>query len=111
MTKRRVVLTGATGYVGSRLIPLLQEQPVVLRCLARSPDKLPPLVRQQTQLVEGDVLDASTLDDALRGVQTAYYLVHLMADSIDFENKDRQAATNFARAAAKAGVIGETSAK
>lgn len=99
-----VLLTGASGYVGGRLIPLLERQPVVLRCLARTPDKLRPLVKETTQVVRGDVLDPPSLDEALHGVHTAYYLVHLMSDSKDFEKEDQQAATNFAQAAKKAGV-------
>ena len=99
-----VLLTGASGYVGGRLIPLLERQPVVLRCLARTPDKLRPLVQETTQVVRGDVLDAPSLDEALHGVHTAYYLVHLMSNSTDFEKEDKQAATNFAQAAKKAGV-------
>ncbi len=99
-----VLLAGASGYVGGRLIPLLEQQPVVLRCLARNPDKLRPAVKETTQVVRGDVLDPSSLDEALRGVHTAYYLVHLMSGSKDFEKEDRQAATNFAQAATKAGV-------
>jgi uncharacterized protein YbjT (DUF2867 family) len=99
-----VLLTGASGYVGGRLIPLLECQTVTLRCMARTPDKLRPLVKDSTQVVRGDVLDTSSLDEALVGVHTAYYLVHLMTDSADFESEDRQAATNFADAAKKAGV-------
>ena len=57
-----------------------------------------------TEIVEGDVLDPPSLDQALQGVHTAYYLVHLMSGSKDFEKEDRQAATNFAGAAKKAGV-------
>jgi uncharacterized protein YbjT (DUF2867 family) len=99
-----VLLTGASGYVGGRLLSLLEQQPVVLRCLARNPDKLRPLVKESTQIVRGDVLDGASLDDALQGVHTAYYLVHLMSGSRDFEKEDRHAATNFALAAKKAGV-------
>lgn len=99
-----VLLTGASGYVGGRLIPLLERQPVVLRCLARNPDKLRPLVGPSTEVVRGDVLDAPSLDEALHGVHTAYYLVHLMSNSTDFEKEDKQAASNFAEAAKKAGV-------
>ncbi|MEO6811861.1 MAG: NAD(P)H-binding protein [Isosphaeraceae bacterium] len=99
-----VLLTGASGYVGGRLMPMLEEQPIVLRCLARSPEKLRPLVNKSIQIVQGDVLDASTLDEAMQGVHTAYYLVHLMSGSKDFEKEDRQAALNFAEAAKKAGV-------
>ncbi len=99
-----VLLTGASGYVGGRLIPFLEKQPVALRCLARNPERLRPEVQATTQVVRGDVLDPASLDAALQGVQTAYYLVHLMSGSQDFEKEDRQAATNFAQAAKKAGV-------
>ena len=61
-------------------------------------------VKETTQIVRGDVLDPPSLDEAMRGVHTAYYLVHLMSGSKDFEKQDRQAATNFAGAAKKAGV-------
>ena len=90
-----VLLAGASGYVGGRLIPLLEQQPVILRCLARNPEKLRPLVKESTQIVRGDVLDPGSLDEAMKGVQTAYYLVHLMSGSTDFEKEDRQAATEF----------------
>lgn len=99
-----VLLTGASGYVGGRLIPLLEQQSVVLRCLARNPDKLRPLVGTPTEVVRGDVLDQPSLDAALQGVQTAYYLVHLMSGSADFEKEDRQAAKNFAEAAKRSGL-------
>jgi uncharacterized protein YbjT (DUF2867 family) len=99
-----VLVAGASGYVGGRLVPLLERRPVALRCLARDPDKLRPLVGPATQVVQGDVLDAPSLNEALHGVHTAYYLVHLMSGSEDFEAEDRRAATNFARAASGAGV-------
>ena len=99
-----VLLAGASGYVGGRLIPLLEKQTIILRCLARTPDKLRPLVEESTQIVRGDVLDPPSLDEAMRGVHTAYYLVHLMSGSKDFEKEDRRAALNFAIAAKKAGV-------
>src|SRR5271165_1147681 len=99
-----ILLTGGSGYVGGRLIPLLEKQGVRLRCLARSPEKMRPRVQPGTEIVQGDVLDLASLDRALQGVQTAYYLVHLMSGSKDFEKEDRQAATNFAQAASKAGV-------
>ncbi|WP_254509025.1 NAD(P)H-binding protein [Anatilimnocola floriformis] len=99
-----ILLTGASGYVGGRLIPLIEQQQVILRCLARNPDKLRPLVKEATQIVQGDVLDPPSLDVALQGVETAYYLVHLMSGSKNFEREDRQAAENFAEAAKKAGV-------
>ena len=99
-----ILLTGGSGYVGGRLIPLLEKQGVRLRCLARSPEKMRSRVQAGTEIVQGDVLDPASLDRALQGVHTAYYLVHLMSGSKDFEKEDRQAATNFAEAAKKAGV-------
>ena len=98
------LLTGGSGYVGGRLIPTLERRGEALRCLARDPEKMRPLVLPTTEVVKGDVLDRPSLDEALRGVHTAYYLVHLMSGSKDFEREDRRAATNFAGAAGEAGV-------
>jgi len=99
-----VLLTGASGYVGGRLLSLLEAKGMSLRCLARTPEKLRTRVAASTELVQGDVLDPSSLNAVLQGVEIAYYLVHLMATSTDFEREDRQAAKNFAEAAKKAGV-------
>jgi uncharacterized protein YbjT (DUF2867 family) len=99
-----VLVAGATGYVGTRLTPLLEQEAVQLRCLARSPDTLRRQVKPTTEIVQGDVLDPPSLDRSLQGVGTAFYLVHLMSGSKDFEKDDRQAAMNFARAAASTGV-------
>ena len=101
--KPLVLLTGATGYVGGLLLPLLEQQAVSVRCLARNPAKI-SRTNESTQVVRGDVLDAGSLKQAMQGVHTAYYLVHLMSGSKDFEREDRQAAVNFAAAAKKAGV-------
>ena len=68
------------------------------------PGQVAPFVKDSTQVVRGDVLDPPSLAEALHKVYTAYYLVHLMSDSKDFEKKDRRAATNFADAAKKSGV-------
>lgn len=99
-----ILVTGSTGYIGGRLIPLLEAQHISLRCLARDPQKLRHRVGATTEIVQGDVLDASSLDRASQGIHTAYYLVHLMANSEDFEKEDRRAATNFSSAAVKAGI-------
>ena len=99
-----VLLTGATGYVGARLLPLLEGKPIRLRCLARNPDRLQAEVGHATEVVAGDVLDRPSLQRAVAGVDTAYYLVHLMSHSADFEKDDRRAATNFSEAARAAGI-------
>ena len=100
----RILLLGGSGYVGGRLIPLLERSGVTLRCVARNPEKLRLLVNATMEVVSGDVLDAASLDGAMAGVETVYYLVHLMAGSKDFERQDGEAAQNVAAAAGKAGV-------
>lgn len=99
-----VLLTGATGYIGARLLRLLQQQQLRLRCLARNPNKLRSQINDSTEIVSGDVLDAPSLRQALQGVHTAYYLVHLMSSSADFQKDDRQAVSNFSQAALGSGV-------
>ncbi len=98
-----ILLTGATGYVGGRLLDALESRGRRLRCLSRRPDALRPYVSTATELVTADVLDASSLPRAMDGVDTAYYLVHSMGGGA-FAEKDRRAAENFGRAARAAGV-------
>ena len=99
-----ILVTGATGYIGGRLIALLEQKGVPLRCLARNPDKLRSHVLATTEIITGDVLDRASLVRALHGLHSAYYLVHLMAGAKHFESQDRQAAMNFASAARQAGL-------
>ncbi len=99
-----VLVAGATGYVGRKLVALLEKQGMALRCLARDPEKLESSVTETTEVVAGDVLEVESLNAAMEGVRTAYYLVHLMSGDADFEEMDRTAAKNFGTAAKKAGV-------
>ena len=99
-----ILLTGASGYVGGRLLKLLEHRGHRMRCLARRPEVLKQRTAPSTEVVSGDVLDRPSLDSALQGVHTAYYLVHSMGSSGSFEEADRQAALNFGRAAMAAGV-------
>ena len=101
--KPLVLLTGATGYIGGRLLRSLEEDGQRVRCLARRPDAVTRL-NPTTEVVQGDCLDETSLDRALSGVHTAYYLVHSMSAGPDFAELDRRAAGNFGRAAARAGV-------
>ena len=101
-----ILLTGASGYVGGRLLRALENQSARVRCLARRPKALSPRVGPGTEVVSGDVLDRPSLDAALRGVDTAFYLVHSMGSSGSFEEADRLAAENFGQAALAAGVKG-----
>jgi uncharacterized protein YbjT (DUF2867 family) len=99
-----ILLTGATGYVGGRLMQNLERAGQRLRCLARTPATLNSKAAAATELVAGDIFDAASLNAAMEGVHTAYYLVHSMGSNGDFELEDRQAAQNFAAAARAAGV-------
>jgi len=103
-SKGRVLLTGATGYIGGRLIPHLEKSGRPLRCMARRVRHLAERVAPATEVVEGDVLDPDTLGPALEGVDIAYYLIHSMGDKGTFREKEREAAENFGRAAKAAGV-------
>lgn len=104
MSRPRILLTGATGYIGGRLLKVLEHTPLPLRCLARCPQFLRARAAPTTEVVSGDVLDRASLDQAMQGVHTAYYLVHSMNSTTAFETADRQAAHHFAAAASQAGV-------
>ncbi len=99
-----VLVTGATGYVGGRLWRHLEGQGRRVRCLGRRQNVLASRVAAATEIVEGDVLRPETLEPALAGVETAYYLIHSMGSTRDFEEQDRVAASNFGSAARRAGV-------
>jgi uncharacterized protein YbjT (DUF2867 family) len=99
-----ILLTGATGYIGGRLLPLLEASGRSVRCLARRPEYLLPKVAPTTEVVRGDVLDRPSLDAAMRGVDVAYYLVHSMGSAGGFQSQDHEAARNFGEAARAAGV-------
>ena len=99
----RILLAGATGYVGGRLLQALEDAGHRVRCLARRPLSIRSTVAE-TEVIAGDVLDRRSLTPAFEGITTAYYLVHSMAASRDFENDDRLGARNFGEAAREAGV-------
>ena len=99
-----VCLTGGTGYIGGRLLPLLEDRGLRVRCLTRRPESLEAQVADKTEVVQADVLDPESLSSALKDVDTAYYLVHSMGTHGDFEEDDRKGAANFAAAAKQSGV-------
>ncbi|HEY8454989.1 MAG TPA: NAD(P)H-binding protein [Actinopolymorphaceae bacterium] len=98
-----VLVTGATGYVGGRLVPELLNRGIAVRVLTRSIGR----IRDRpwfgaVDVVEGDANDASTLAKALAGIHTAYYLIHALGAGGGFESRDRDTAAKFARAAEEA---------
>jgi uncharacterized protein YbjT (DUF2867 family) len=98
------LLTGATGYVGGRLLRRLERNGSAVRCLCRNPESLGWRVGPGTEVVRGDLLEPASLVAAFNGVDTAFYLVHSMNSGKDFEVEERTAACNFAEAACRAGV-------
>jgi uncharacterized protein YbjT (DUF2867 family) len=103
-SSRLILITGASGYIGGRLLTALERAEWRVRCLARHPGYLQSRIGPNTEIVKGDCLDLPSLAPAMDGVHTAYYLVHSMGSSGKFEEEDRQAAQNFADAARAAGI-------
>ncbi len=104
MESRTILLTGATGYVGGRLLARLEQRGLHVRCLSRRPDVLAGRIGPHTEIVAADIEDAHAIESALAGVDTAYYLIHSMTATRPFAEADRSMATSFARAARAQGV-------
>jgi uncharacterized protein YbjT (DUF2867 family) len=98
-----ILVTGATGYVGGRLVPRLLEKRYKVRCLVRDVSRLENRW-PNVELVEADVLNADSLDGVFKNIDTAYYLIHSMGGDSEFSKTDIIAAENFARAAENQGV-------
>jgi uncharacterized protein YbjT (DUF2867 family) len=99
----RVLVTGATGYIGGRLVPRLLEAGHSVRCLARNAQRLTGRF-SGAEIIEGDIFDEDHLREACEGVDATYYLVHSMSDSQRFAKRDRDAAALFGRSAREVGV-------
>ncbi len=106
MSKSKILVTGATGYIGGRLVPQLLARGYGVRCLARDPKRLRGRGwESEVEIVAGDVLDRALLVSALAGCRSAYYLVHSMTGGTgSFRDRDLRAAENFAAVAAAAGL-------
>jgi uncharacterized protein YbjT (DUF2867 family) len=101
MTKL-ILVTGSTGYVATRLVPALLSKGYGVRCLARNRSKLRNRPwREQVEIYSGDLLNGDNSDEALEGVDAAYYLVHNMASGETYRENERSSAKNFATAAVR----------
>lgn len=101
----RYLVTGATGYIGGRLVPRLLDRGYVVRAMARQPDKLADVPwRDRAEVVRGDLADLDSLTTAFEGVDVVYYLVHSMGSAKDFVAEEARSAGNVATAARRAGV-------
>lgn len=101
-----VLVLGATGYVGRRLVPVLRARGHSVRCLVRNPATVSEDIRRDAEIVAGDVLQPETLAPAMRDIDAVLYLVHSMgAGESQFAKLDRRAATNVGSAAQAAGVM------
>lgn len=100
-----VLVTGATGYVGGRLVPCLLREGYTVRCFVRSANRLRAKPwSDEVEVAVGDALEADTVPPAMEGVDAVYYLIHSLGAGEDtFEDRDRTAATNVRRAAEEAG--------
>src|SRR5688572_19748740 len=84
-----ILLTGATGYVGGRMLTRLEDAGYRVRCLTRRPEELSSRIGPNSEAVFADMLNRESLDEAMRGGDIAYYLVHSMGAADGFEEKDR----------------------
>ncbi len=99
-----ILVAGASGYVGSRLVSRLLDRGYTVRCLARNPDALKDRGWHRAEVVYGNTLEPDSLLHAMNGMDAAFYLVHAMAGSPNFRSVDRQSARNFGQAAKKSGL-------
>jgi uncharacterized protein YbjT (DUF2867 family) len=100
----KILITGATGYVGGRLLKKFESEGIAVCCLARRPEYLKNKIAPSTQLFQGDLLDENSLERAMTDIETVYYLVHSMGTKGVFEEEEKRSASYFASAAKKTGV-------
>ncbi|HSB66666.1 MAG TPA: NAD(P)H-binding protein, partial [Anaerolineales bacterium] len=101
----KLLVTGASGYIGSKLIPRLVAAGHQVVCLVRDPERLKSRNWNGVEIRQGDLLDPASLDQLMNGIDIAYYLVHSMADGVTgYIGRDYAAASNFSAAAGGSGL-------
>lgn len=96
---KNILLTGATGYVGGRLLPVLEDKGYQIRCLSKNPENIAYVKSKNITVFKADLLDYETTFEALKGIDTAIYLVHALRSKEHFEEIENKCAENFALAA------------
>ena len=93
----KILVTGTTGYIGKRLIPLLLDMDHTLVCCVRDKERVPEIVKNNKKilLIEVDFLDKNSLNTIPHDIDVAYYLIHSMSSSTKFEKLEQQCALNF----------------
>lgn len=102
--QNKILITGSTGYIGRRLVEKLLGENYELRLLVRNPNKLQVSVADKVEVFKGDTFKPESLKPALKGVTTAFYLIHSMGNTKDYARLDRESAENFRDACIEAGV-------
>lgn len=105
-TTMKILLTGATGYIGKRLLPVLVEQGHEVICCVRDPERFnpPEAIKKNVSVIEVDLLNEKSLENIPKDIDGAYYLVHSMSSSVDYQVLEKQSAINFRNALNKTNV-------
>jgi uncharacterized protein YbjT (DUF2867 family) len=106
-TLMKILLTGATGYIGKRMLPVLVEEGHEVVCLVRDPNRFnpPKSLSAKVTIIKADLLDSKSLKDIPLDIDAAYYLVHSMTHNKDYQELEKKSAINFREA------LDKTSAK
>jgi uncharacterized protein YbjT (DUF2867 family) len=96
-TLMKILLTGATGYIGKRMLPVLVEEGHEVVCLVRDPNRFnpPKSLSAKVTVIKADLLDSKSLKDIPLDIEAAYYLVHSMTHNKDYQELEKKSAINF----------------
>lgn len=100
----KILVTGATGYIGKELIQKLDSSRYQIHCLARNPMRMNEIETKSIEVHQGDLLSFKSIQNSFKGVDVAFYLAHSMDSKNDFQQLEYEAATNFTRAAVESGI-------